>query len=164
MDFLVDYTTYMRQLAVKHRKLKHTSKNPHFFRGELQEFFDRLRSDVNFPCLIAESSEVSYHGDIHNPSKIRTASFIVADRYELQDDYLNIQLQMSSCEKIAEQILGRMANDKSAPFKRIDFPQTEGQYIQNEQERYVGFRITFTSTDPICLVDKNAWDDGETDI
>lgn len=163
-DFLTDYTAYMRKLATQHRKLMHTPEDPHFFRGELQEFFNRLRSDVNFPCLIAESSEVTYHGSANNPVKKRTASFIVADRYDQQDDYTEIQSQMSLCENIAEEVLGRMIKDKNSPFRQIEFDQTEGQYIQNEQERYVGYRITFTATDPICLFNNNAWNNAEDNI
>ena len=147
----------MRQLAISHSSLRHTSEDCHFFRGELQEFFQRLRSDVNFPCLIAESCDIEYDGQKEHPIKRRSTSFIVADKYDQQDDYADIQTQMSGCEKIAEEVLGRMLFDKSAPFKQIDFSTVEGNYLQNEVERYVGYRITFTAVEAACLINNNVW-------
>lgn len=155
--YLVDYTNYMRVLAKEHANIQHSTTETHFFRGELQEFFQRLRSDVCFPCLIAEGCDVEYEGSKDAPVKRRSTSFIIADKYDQQDDYTDIQSQMSDCEKIAEEVLGRMLTDKEAPFKQIEFSSIEGTYLQNEQERYVGYRISFVAIERACLVNNNVW-------
>lgn len=155
--YLVDYTSYMRQLAMSHTSIQHSPTETHFFRGELQEFFQRLRSDVCFPCLIAEGCEVEYSGSKDAPIKKRSTSFIIADRYDQQNDYADIQAQMSGCEKIAEEVLGRMLSDKGAPFEKIEFSSIEGAYLQNEVERYVGYRVSFVAVENVCLINKNVW-------
>lgn len=159
-NFLIDYTAYMRTLAEKHRQLHHSKGNKHFFRGELMEFFENLRSVVKFPCLILEGNEVEYVGKHPNVSKNRTASFIIADSYDLVGDFGEMDLKWSGCERIAEQIIGRMMTDKSKPFRSIDTEGIAGEYIANTAQKYVGYRVTLTLTDSsICMFDKNAWDE-----
>lgn len=159
-NFLIDYTTYMRTLAEKHRQLRHSKNNKHFFRGELQEFFENLRSVVKFPCMVLEGSEVDYTGQRPNVSKRRTTSFIIADSYDLVGDFGEMELKVSGCEKIAEQILGRMMTDKEKPFKKIEDESISGEYLANTAQKYVGYRVTFSLTDSsVCMFDKNAWDE-----
>lgn len=158
-NYLSDYTAYMRHLAEQHRELRHTEGDRHFFRGELQEFFENLRSRVNFPCLVVESSEVEYGGERSNPYKQRTTSFIVADSYDQVGDYNEMEYRMSICERIAEQLLGRMMNDREKPFRFVKIEEASGEYLANEAQRYVGYRITLSFSDNVCLTDKNAFDD-----
>ena len=127
----------------------------------MQEFFQQFRSDVCFPCLIAEGSENSYAGSKEQPVKHRSMSFIVADRYDQHDDYDEIQLAMSRCEQIAEEVLGRMMSDKGSPFVRVSLDSVEGVYLQNEGSRYVGYRLSFEVTEAVCLVNKNAWHEAD---
>lgn len=157
-NFLIDYTAYMRSLAEKHKKLQHSNSNKHFFRGELQEFFENLRSVVKFPCLVLESNEVEYIGKQPNVSKNRTTSFIIVDSYNLVGDFGEMDLKWSGCEMVAEQIIGRMITDKVKPFQRIEAESITGEYMANTAQKYVGYRVTLTLTDcSICMFDKNAW-------
>lgn len=159
-NYLIDYTAYMRMLAEQHRQLSHTPEDPHFFRGELQEFFENLRSRVHFPCLIAEGSEVQYDGTRQNLSKHRTTSFIVADGYDQVGDYNEMEERVSGCEKIAEEILGRMMTDSDKPFRVVKLEEASGEYLVNEAQRYVGYRVNLTLTEPnICVTSKEVWDE-----
>lgn len=163
-NYLIDYTAYMRQLAAQHRKLRHTHEEPHFFRGELQEFMDGLRSKVNFPCLVTESNEVEYEGSKANLSKKRTTSFIVVDTYDNVGDFNETDEKMSLCEMIAEDILGRMLTDAAKPFRMAQIEEAEGNYLLHESERYVGYRVNITMIEPnICLTNKNAWIEDDQD-
>lgn len=157
---LIDYTVYMRQLATEHRHIHHTADEPHFFRGELQEFFEGLRSHVEFPCLIAEGSEVGYSGTKQNITKRRTTSFIVADSFEDVGDFAEMEERMSGCELIAEEILGRMLSDSNKPFHTVDVESVEGQYLANEAQRYVGYRVNLTTVEPgVCVYNREVWDE-----
>ena len=159
-NFLIDYTVYMRMLATQHRRIRHTADTPHFFRGELQEFFEGLRSRVEFPCLITESSEVEYTGTRQNLAKRRTTSFIVADSYENVGDFSEMEEKMSGCEMIAEELLGRMLTDTDKPFHSVDIEGIEGQYLANEAQRYVGYRVNLTLVEPgVCTYNKEVWDE-----
>ena len=156
-NFLIDYTSYMRSLAEKHTSIRHTKEEKHFFRGELEEFWEQFRSMVNFPCLITEKSELEYSGLVGQMTKRRMTSFLVVDRYDQHDDYDEILLKMSNCENIAEQIMGRMITDEDSPFFSIDTNSIHGEYLQNEQERYVGFVMAFSSTEAACLINNKVW-------
>lgn len=162
-NFLIDYTVYMRSLAERHRELHHSTEEKHFFRGELEEFWKQFRSDVCFPCLIVEGSDNEYSGSVHNLVKKRNTSFIVADRYDQHDDYDEIQLKMSRCEEIAEQIMGRILTDEeNTPFYKVEVESIFGQYLQNESSRYVGYRISFNGETTSCFFSPDAFSN-ETD-
>lgn len=158
-NFLIDYTTYMRSLAEKHRDLHHTENEKHFFRGELEEFWDQFRSVVNFPCLVTERSENSYTGQIGQMTKSRTTTFMVVDTYDQHDDYDEILLRMSRCERIAEEVLGKMMTDEDSPFFSIDTNDIQGEYLQNEQDRYVGYLIALSFREQACLINNSVWDE-----
>lgn len=162
-SFLIDYTAYMRSLATRHRELHHTTTEKHFFRGELEEFWKQFRSEVCFPCLMVEGSDNEYSGREHNLTKKRNTSFIVADSYDQHDDYDEIQLKMSRCEEIAEQIMGRIIMDEDATiFQKVEIESITGQYLQNTTNRYVGYRISFSGITPSCFFSPNAFTN-ETD-
>ena len=161
-NFLIDYTNFMRSLAVRHRDLKQSAESKHFFRGELQEFWQQFRSDVCFPCLIVEGSDNEYVGQENNIVKKRNTSFIVADRYDQHDEYNEIQLQMSRCEEIAEQIMGRVISSEDSPFQKVEVESITGQYLQNESNKYVGYRISFAGMTPSCFYGNNVFTN-ETD-
>ena len=149
----------MRQLAAKHTSLHHTPEEKHFFRGELEEFWNQFRSVVNFPCLVTERSVIEYNGDENKMTKRRITSFMVVDTYDQHDDYDEIILKMSRCENIAEQVMGRMLTDEDSPFYRIETESMNGEYLQNEQDRYVGYLIAFSSIEPACLINNSVWDE-----
>lgn len=158
-NFLIDYTTYMRSLAEKHKELHHTTEEKHFFRGELEEFWDQFRSEANFPCLITERSENSYSGQISQIVKRRSTTFMVVDTYDQHDDYDDILLKMSRCESIAEQVLGRMMIEEDSPFSNIDTGDIHGEYLQNEQDRYVGYLVGLTFSEQACLINNSVWNE-----
>lgn len=159
-NFLQDYKTYMQQLAAQHVELQDRHEERHYFFGELPDFFENLRSKVNFPALIAEGSTVTYAGTRNNLCKKRETSFSVVDSYDQMGDVPEMVLKVSNCEKIAEQILGRMMKDPDSvkPFRTIDIEDISGEYNAHEADRYVGYRITLTLTDAsVCIYDEHAW-------
>lgn len=158
-SFLIDYTDYMRHLAMLHRELRHSPRERHFFRGELQEFWQQFRSDVRFPCLIVESSDNEYSTTGDTLTKRRNTSFIVADHYDQTADFDAIQMALTRCETIAEQLLGRMLRfEEGNPFVSIDTDSLQGHYLQNEADRYAGYRLSFSGITPACFYSPNAFD------
>ena len=138
-NFLIDFKLYMGHLARLHRELQDTPEERHYFFGDLPDFWANLRSEVNFPAMVAEYSEVNYDqaGDVNE-----------------------MMVKVSNCEKIAEEVLGRMIKDPDSekPFRTIDIESITGEYNANEANKYVGYRINLTLTDPnICIYSDNAW-------
>ena len=159
-NFLIDYKLYMGKLARLHKDLQDSPTERHYFFGDLPDFWANLRSEVNFPALVAEYSEVNYEGVKANVSKRRVTSFSIVDGYDQAGDVGEMVLKVSNCEKIAEQVLGRMMKDPDSvkPFRTIDIEDISGEYNAHEADRYVGYRITLTLTDAsVCIYDEHAW-------
>ena len=77
------FSRYLQDLAARHKSLNHTPEEPHFFRGELEEFYTGFRDRVNFPALIQEGGEVRFTSDnADNAFKERESSFMVVQSYE----------------------------------------------------------------------------------
>lgn len=159
-NFLVDYKTYMGTLAAQHRELLDRPEERHYFFGDLPDFWANLRSSVHFPALVAEGSEVEYTGNKSNLCKRRTTSFSVVDGYDQPGDINEMVLKVSNCEKIAEQVLGRMLSDpdNEKPFRTIEIESISGEYNANEANKYVGYRVTLTLVEPgLCINTPSAW-------
>lgn len=159
-NFLIDYKLYMGHLARLHREIQDTPEERHYFFGELPDFYANLRSEVNFPALIAEGSEVEYTGNKSNISKRRITSFSVVGGYDQPGDINEMVLKVSNCEKIAEQVLGRMLSDpdNEKPFRTIEIESISGEYNANEANKYVGYRVTLTLVEPgLCINTPSAW-------
>ena len=129
-NFLLDFKLYMGHLARLHRELQDTPDERHYFFGDLPDFWANLRSEVNFPAMVAEYSEVNYEGGKSNVSKRRVTSFSIVDSYDQAGDVNEMVVKVSNCEKIAEEVLGRMIKDPDSekPFRTIDIESITGEY------------------------------------
>ena len=160
----------MARLASLHTGLNHRPpKSKHFFRGELEEFYNKLRSDVKFPCMILEGSEIDYEGQTYNLTKLRHCAFMIVDNIEKMRDYDEIQSQMAKCERIGEQVMGRIikeAGDARAgsPFSRLLITDMSAEYWHNETQKYVAFRMKFTAKGKVSLCGKDVWSDEITPV
>ena len=167
-DYLVDVTNYMAGVAALHTSLNHRPPaNRHFFRGELEEFYNKLRSDVKFPCMILEGSEIDYEGQIYNLTKVRHCAFMIVDSIERMRDYEEIQERMSRCERIGEQIMGRIIREagdsaSGSPFSRLLISEMSAEYWHNEPQKYVAFRMRFTVKGNVQLCGEGIWSDEVT--
>ena len=154
---------YMQRLATLHVSLMHTPENPHYFRGELEEFYTGFRDRVNFPALIQEGSEIHFTSDqADNSFKERESSFIIAQGYEDDNDYDAIYLAFDLCEEIGDEIIRRINADKYDPacmvIKDFRIEDVTAVQIQNVRERYVGVRYSFTPKTPFhSEIDPTKW-------
>jgi hypothetical protein len=156
---------YMQRLASLHVSLSHTPEEPHYFRGELEEFYTGLRDRVNFPALIQEGSEIRFTSDqARNSFKERDSSFMIVQGYEDVHDYDAINTAFDLCEKIGDEIIRRINADKYEPdclvVKDFLLEDVSAVQIQNVRECYVGVRYTFSPKTPFWHEpDKNMWKD-----
>ena len=147
------FCNYMKHLATLHVSLLHTPEEPHYFRGELEEFYTGLRNMVNFPALIQEGSEIHFTTDqAWNSFKERGSSFMIVEDYEDDNDYDAIYAAFDLCETIGDEIIRRINHDKynSACIIIKDFLLEDvfAVQIQNTRERYVGVRYTISPKTP----------------
>jgi len=156
---------YMQKLASLHVSLAHTPEEPHYFRGELEEFYTGFRERVNFPALIQEGSEIRFTSDqARNSFKERDSSFMIVQGYDDDNDYDAIYTAFDLCEKIGDEIIRRINEDKYDPACMVvkDFllDGVSAVQIQNVRERYVGVRYTISPKTPFWhQTDKTQWKD-----
>jgi len=157
------FSEYMENLAALHVDLSHSDGEKHFFRGELSEFYAGFRDSVNFPALILEGSELQFTSDqAHNSFKIRDTSFMIVQHYAESDDYDAIAGAFDFCEQIGDDIFRKINSDKYDPccmvIKDFHFDDVSAFQIQNEKERYAGWRYTIAPKTPFCdLVNEDKW-------
>ena len=159
-SYFIDYVAYMATLASSHVELNHSKDDKHFCRGELQDFFASSRSAIKYPCVILEGCELKYDGNSTNVIKTRESSFIVSDAYKEKDDYDEIQNALSRCERIGEEIIGKMINDAQndeSDFIGISISNIEAVYLQNETLKTVGCRFSFSIEQSTCLYKPDRW-------
>jgi len=147
------FCDYMQNLTTLHLSLAHTPEEPHYFRGELEEFYTGLRNRVNFPALIQEGSEIHFTSDqACNSFKERGSSFMIVQDYQDDNDYDAIYAAFDLCETIGDEIIRRINRDKYDPACMIikDFllEDVSAVQIQNMRERYVGVRYTISHKTP----------------
>jgi len=131
--------SYLEMLAVKNTDLKHSEKEQHYFRGELEDFYLGLRNRVKFPALISESFELNYDADW----KYREFSFIVVEDYQDRNKYNQIDDAISKCEEIGEEIIRKILHD----FDEHDLGELDyghGDPMENKEQKYIGIRFTIT--------------------
>jgi len=156
---------YMQKLASLHVSLAHTPEEPHYFRGELEEFYTGFRDRVNFPALVQEGSEIRFTSDqARNSFKERDSSFMIVQGYECDNDYDAIYTAFDLCEKIGDEIIRRINEDKYNPacmeVKDFLLEDVSAVQIQNVRERYVGVRYTISPKTPFWhQTDKTQWKD-----
>jgi len=150
----LDWENYFRTLAALHQSLLHTTNQPHFFRGELDEFFSGLRSRVNYPALIFESSTLDIEGEIARNFQRRTLAIIVTKNHT-RDDWSEISQALAQCETIAGDLLGRLLNDIDTDavtsLNGVSVLDIHGEALQNPADKYVGWRFEFVVQEPVCL-------------
>ena len=122
-------------------------------------------SDLNFPALIQEGSEIRYTSDnADNAFKERDAAFMIVQNYSDDNNYDQIYEAFDLCEKIGDEIIRKINTDKYDPncmvVKDFSFEDVSAVCIQNVRERYVGVRYSFTTKTPFWNeIDLNKWKD-----
>lgn len=134
-----DWQLYFSRLASEHKQLLHRSDDNHFFRGELDEFFDGFRAKVRFPSLIMESTIIDQYGESHNRQQRRTLAYMVVDNVT-RDDHDDISSALARCETIGMDIAGRLLFGTANDFA-ISVKDVHAEPMANEPSHYVGWRF-----------------------
>ncbi len=149
-----DFQNYLKKLAVQNKDLNHRFSEKHFFRKELEEFYMSFRGNVNFPALILESAELAFSDAPRNAFKERTPAFLIVDQYGTDDDYDQIAEALDRCERIGDEILRKFLEDASnsscLEVKSFKLSDCRAIPIQNQNERYIGYRYLINSKTFFC--------------
>ena len=141
------YYTILKQLAETNVDLRHTSNEPHYFRGELEEFYMGLRNHVNYPAMIAEGFTITLDTS-SSLWKHRETSFIIVKDYEDDSDYDQIDAAFNVCESIGDEVIRKLLQLNEVQQCPSMIGNVTCQQLQNETDKYVGIRYTYTISDP----------------
>ncbi|KAF0198403.1 MAG: hypothetical protein FD166_1456 [Bacteroidetes bacterium] len=141
---LVDY---FRKIAVKHRDIRHTDADKHFYRFEVDEVLSGI-SGMNYPAMIMEGYRFSFADQkSDNPVKKREGAFILIDHVGDPGDYEKIHQVWDHMEEIGDDILARIKADKkdpASPVRDFDIESVNGQLVATELGNHYGIRYTFS--------------------
>lgn len=159
-----DLVSYFRNLASKHKSIRHSESEKHFFRFETDEVLGGLnRSDVNFPMLILEGYSYDFTDNkSDNLLKNRHMAFMLMDHLQDMTDYDELHNLWDKLEEIGDDILIKIKSDKRNPLtpvvRSFDFDSVETQLIMNEIGNMVGIRYSFTLTGAMGMeVNEERW-------
>lgn len=153
------YYAYMRQIASQHKEIGADIPNEnrnHFFIGELQDFYNGLRSRVLFPALVVEGFSLNL---LDNQEALyRESAFTVTFPYEQEDNYDQQTECFSKSEDIGKEILRKMLLDAENANCPISISDIAGTMILNNTERYAGIRFSFTLVNANTnTINKSKW-------
>jgi hypothetical protein len=158
-----DLVKYFEELASKHIEIKHTAKEKHFYRFELDEVITGLCSNIKYPALILESYDFNYsESGSDNIRKKRSGAFILLDRVSDMKDFNRIHEVWDAMELIGDDILVKMKADKESrlvPVLRdFNINECDGILLTVPQLGQHGVRFTFNLTSPVNnKVDETRW-------
>lgn len=160
-----DLVAYFEGLATKHKSIRHSVQEKHFFRFEIDEVLAGInRSDVNFPLLILEGYNFDFtDNQSDNVLKNRHGAFVLLDHIKDATDYTAIHEKWDTLEIIGDDILAKIKADKRNPLtpvvRSFDFASVQAGLIMNEVGSSAGIRYTFTLTGAVSTeVDVEKWE------
>lgn len=155
-----DWTHYFEQLAEKHSSVLHSPTAKHFFRAEVEDFFQDIRSRAKFPAVMLESCALDLTVQASLFATERTLAFTVIDSCRV-DDYPAITETQSRCETIAQSFLGRLLRDIQDDYLGgVRLVSAHFELIENVPLHYYGQRVELVVSEPVCpYSNPNDWID-----
>lgn len=159
-----DLISYFEDLARRHVEIKHSDREKHFFRMEVDEVLGGInRTDVRYPMLILEGYSFSFTDNrSDNILKNRQGAFILMGYVNDITNYTAIHEQWDFLETIVDDFLAKIKADKRNPktpvIRNFDFDNVEVSLIMNEIGNNIGLRVRYTLTSPQPMdVDQTKW-------
>lgn len=158
-----DLVSYFEQLATEHASIRHSAKNHHFYRFELDEVLTGMCTSLNYPALILEGYDFDFtDAGSDNVIKNRHGAFILIDKVQDLKDYNRIHEVWDNLEEIGTDILIRMLEDKRnrdvTVLRDFDISESIGQIFSVQQLGQHGLRFQFTVSSAVNNVhDTEKW-------
>jgi hypothetical protein len=154
-----EYTAYFREIARRHKALKHSATEMHFarlilsgdpFSGlEMGDFINNTKAKLKWPFMLLISYEHDYQDNRNdNVQKLFHGAFIILDKPAQKDNFDQQEAILDRTEEIGEQILAFMKKDfeENMATRRLDLNGTGGEKIGPVADGYFGTRFHFTFT------------------
>lgn len=158
---LREYVDYFRQLAVKHKNLRHNPDSEkkdapigekHFTKWNINELVGSLRTKLSYPALLLEVYEIHTDATIVHDIKMRPKGAFVIVQHVKEGDIIAEEAAYALTEKILNDFLKQIWQDHygpdvircKTPFFKFDFDgldiMTTGKILNN----VYGWRVEFS--------------------
>jgi len=159
-----DFDSYIENLCVKHKKILHSAKEPHYFRHGLDQILTGLTKDVNYPYVSREKSDYVYEdngADSYTKNRSVALNFMHHTRDTTDDD--EQQRLLDILETIIDDFISLMMVDKKdrkhAFLKYFDLNSVDCTNISSAMnpDRAFGYFVTFkiTNWQDITVIEDN---------
>ena len=158
-----DLVEYFEKLASEHIEIKHTVKDKHFYRFELDEVLTGMCSNIKYPALILEAYDFNYsESNSDNIRKKRSGAFILIDKVSDMKDFNKIHQVWDKLELIGDDILVKMKADKESRLvpvlKEFNINECTGTPLSITELGQHGIRFSFNLGCAVNnIVDETRW-------
>lgn len=158
-----EYINYFRTAATNCKAIGHSSNEKHFYRMDISEVLDGLRSDINFPALIIENHDGQLSDlESDNPRDNVRGAFVILKKVEGNNNYDGINAVLAETLEIARQVVSKMWKDcklRNNIMSSLDLNSfTYESLIGNMYDNCFGYRVTFAlSAQAKIYFDINEW-------
>ena len=162
-----EYVSYFRGIATQNKEIGHTDKETHFYRMNVEEVLQGLRTDIHSPALILEAFEGKLvDGKSDNNLADRMGAFMIIKQVEV-DNFDEEHKVLDDCERIGLNIIKRMRRDsRTNPIQDrllqgLDLNRVNWQKVGPVFDNYFGYRFIFSIIEHENMrYDDTLWLDG----
>lgn len=159
MQNLSAYFHYLEQIARDHKSILHQDQEEHFFRTDIEELENALRSKIHFPALAAMNPFLD--GEAQSLSNTRITwrgSFLLLDKVKDKGDFATRSAKESVLVEIGRDIIKKFINDRrNFDLQGLDVSAFKMELVP---ERYIplcGVLITFSYNESLGQFDASRW-------
>ena len=172
MNTYQKYVAYFENIATQHTAIQHSSANKRFFRINVEELTNGLRTQISERSKILVLVNYSFKTEdnkTHDLRKVMSFGFMVLD-YVNDECFEEEATKMNECEQIIDDIIARskyeskreVMDENSIWYGSMD--NTDDWYVSpircQADTDYVGYLVTSEVQVPLdCKVDPNSWGD-----
>jgi hypothetical protein len=107
-----DYTRYFRNLAQKHKQIRHSSDNQRFFRATLEEALSAISNrKIKYPAMMLLPLQIRSQGETDNEYEKIYGGFMILDALRNVNDFDRIEAILNETRVIAEDVMQKIYHD-----------------------------------------------------
>lgn len=161
MYSLKEYSSYFEKLCRQHLLIKHSDKDPRFFRMRGRDVLTKLHKATNIICVL-ETPEFNYEDNkADNYMKDKTGAFAILKQCKM-DDFSAQDEAVDICETIAHDFITIMRRDNrdydNQKFGYLPLNNISGFKVGPVYDNFYGIRMEFKFGDTISMcVKEDNW-------
>lgn len=145
------FSEYIENLAARHIDIRHNKNGEVHFLSSEREKHTVLDSLLHYPAVIVDrGSGFSYAGSPGAYQKGRDYLLFVLDHVSDTSDYVEIEHALDRCERILDELLNRLLDDrrKKRQWLAFSLEEVEAEYVVNNDNQLYGVVAAINLSEP----------------